>query len=138
MSHQVFVYCDDPSHAPRRVAVTNFILCSGVLGTRWAERAASRAPVGGDGREVGSGRSIVRDAPAVPGWANDPEVGNREHRNRYELTCRKCSRGEARRTVAAREETLFAALDGWRALGVSEVSLTALAASLQRKKPSGD
>lgn len=37
---KIFIYCDDPSHAPRRVAVTNFLA---EPDGGWFEKPASRA-----------------------------------------------------------------------------------------------
>lgn len=65
----------------------------------------------------------MRDAPAEIGWANDSDIHNSEHRHRYEFVCRKCCR-----SVVAREENLFAALDYFASRGESELSLSTLAA----------
>jgi hypothetical protein len=110
----IFIYCDEQSH-PKREAVTNFKPYSGLLGSGWHELPASRGH--------GAGRSIVNNAPATAGWANDPGIANSDHRNRYEFSCRKC-----RKPVVAREEKLFSALDKFAADGESEIPLSKLAA----------
>ena len=108
------------------MAVTNFAPCVGLFTGYWAELPASRAP-DGNRQQIGTGRSIVRDALAEAGWANDPEINNADHRNRDQLACRKCRQ---KQPVVARKETLFAALDALARDGVSEISLSGLAASL--------
>jgi len=122
---KVFVYCDDESHAPRRVAVTNFLA---VPSGGWHEQPASRAPTG----DLGTGHQMIGDKPAATGWANDPSVSNADVRQHYELVCRKCRR----RPLRVRPERLFDRLDGWRRAGESSVSLSLLAASIASR--SGD
>lgn len=122
----IFIFCDDPAHAPRKVAVTNFVA---LPGGGWHEKPASRASRG----HVGTGYNLVSDTPAEPGWALDPEVSNADVRDKFELACRKCKgqpRGRAH--VRAQRETLFGVLDGWRESGVSEVPLALVAASVGR------
>lgn len=123
--YRIFVFCDDESH-PKRAAVTNFVrVTPGPLSPSggWHERPSSRALAA-----PGAGRHLIGDAPAEAGWANDPDVSNADVRDRYELTCRRCRHP---RPVVARRETLYTALDGWETLGVSEVSLSQLAASIR-------
>ncbi len=128
MSDRIFIYCDDPSHSGRRVAVTNFVRTTGTLapGGGWTEVPATRAAAEGP---IGTGSTLVGDTMPEPGWALDPEVSNRDIRTKLDLVCRKCKR----RPVPARSENLFPVLDDWGALGVSELALAVLAASLQRK-----
>lgn len=124
MSERIFIFCDDPAH-PRRVAVTNFVPVTDDDAGAWTERFTSAAAQGR--RE--SGVTLVDDA-LPSGYSFDPdEYRGREVRSRYQLVCRKCRR----RPVTAREETLFAVLNALHGAGVSEVSLTLLAASLQRQ-----
>lgn len=122
MSFRIFIYCDDPSHAPRRVAVTNYVA---LPGGGWHEEPASRATTG----HVGAGYHLVADRPAETGWALDPEVSNNDVRSKHGLVCRKCKG----RPVPVNEPRLFPVLDGWRELGESEVPLASIAASLMRK-----
>ncbi len=121
---RVFVFCDDAPHPARRVPVTNFVA---VPGGGWHEVPASRATTG----RAGTGYHLVSDEPAADGWALDDAVRNADVRDRHEMTCRKC-----RRPLVARAENLSPLLDKWSALGVGEVSLSQLAASLGRR--SGD
>lgn len=118
----IFVYCDDPSHGHRRVAVTNFDQY-GPPGSEWHERLSSRAPL-----RPGTGATLVGDTMPEPGWANDPDVSNEDLRVRFDLRCRKCKR----RPAPARRDTLFRVLDGWRRMGVSDVTLRDVVASLGR------
>lgn len=118
---KVFICCDDPSH-PHTVAVTNFIA---LPDGGWHEEPASRAPISGYGS---TGRTIVDDTLPESGWANQPSENHQEIRNTYELACRKCSsRGV---TFSAREENLFPALDYWRTVGESRVTLVMVRARL--------
>lgn len=131
MTFRIFIYCDDPSHAPRRVAVTNFVhVEAGMLGSAsWHEEPSSRASRG----KLGAGMHMVGDLPAADGWANDPDVANEEIRDRFELVCRKCRT----RPVPARAGNLFAVLDRWQALGVAELSLAVIAANLREQAERG-
>ncbi len=123
---KIFVYCDDPSHAPRRVPVANFLKLSG---GGWHEEPASRATPG----PVGSGHHLIGDRLGTPGWANDPDVSNTDIRSRFKLACRKC-KGNGRSTPCdAKAETLFPVLDGWRSAGVLEVPLAVVVATLSGK-----
>lgn len=117
----IFIYCDDASH-PKRIAVTNFAPIGGLLASGWTEVTT------GSGTDR-TGRSIVKNAPAETGWANNPEISNAEHRNRYKLACRKCG---DRNPVVAREETLFAVLSAIARAGESECSLSAFDAIVGR------
>jgi len=119
---RIFIYCDDPSHPGRRVAVTNYVLTPG--GT-WTEEPASRASTG----HVGAGHHLIGDTPAPTGWALDPDVSNAEVRDHHELICRKCKH----RPVRLRPETLDVVLNGWHAAGVSQVALSMFAASMGRE-----
>jgi hypothetical protein len=119
---KIFIYCDDPSHAPRRVAVTNFRRAPGVLGPAWSTMPASRADA-----SPSDGITLVGDAVPAPGWANDPTISNADIRSRYRLECRKCRHSQP---LVVRPETLHPALDALAAHGVSELPLAALAASL--------
>ena len=134
MNFRILIYCDDPSHAPRRVPVENF---DDKGGAGWHTTPPSRA----DRLRVGTGQTIVGDALPEPGWALDPEVSNSDIRSRFEMVCRRCLHP---RPVVAREDRgdgLFEVLDGLRAQGVSQVPLPVLATMLQeqaaRRKPSG-
>lgn len=115
----IFIYCDDASHSPRQVAVTNF---DSVGEGRWNERYASAAAQGR--RE--SGVTLVDDARPTGDALFAGELEG-DVRSRYQLVCRKCRR----RPVVAREETLFAVLDKLAGAGVSGINLTGLAASLR-------
>lgn len=132
---RIFVYCDDNSHSPKRVPVDVFLeLPAG----GWDERP----PKGRVGRagHVGLGMHMIGDAPAKTGWASDPAVSNDDLRTRFELLCERTPQCR-RRPVPARKDHLFAVLDKWRALGVSEQSLAVLAANLheqaKRRRPPG-
>jgi len=116
----IFIYCDDPSHA-KHVAVTNFYPVHGSPG-HWNERYASRAARG----DKQSGQTIVDDAPLREGSRARQQKG-RDVRSRYLLTCRKCGGGRA---VPAREENLFAVLDALASKGQSKVALAQVAANL--------
>jgi hypothetical protein len=120
---KIFIYCDDRNHGTRRVAVTNFAASP----AGWVERPASRAPQA----NTGTGRPIVNDSPGGAGWALG-EVPNSAYRERFELRCRKCRRDPV--VVVARPETLWRVLDGLRGLGMSEVALPVLAASLDKER----
>lgn len=125
---KIFIYCDDPSHPNRRVAVINYV---SIGEGRWTERFTSTA-VQGNG---GTGVTLVNDA-RIPRGAliNDPEgvFRGKDVRSRYQPECRKC-----RRPVTAREENLFAVLNAFAAAGVRDFSLSVLAASLQRQSEAG-
>ena len=133
MKHQVFVYCDEPTHPNRkgRVAVTNFVQIepagSGDTNAgRWNERRASRATE----REASdSGTTLVDNVPwlDLPKSEQKMSFEDREVRSGYALQCRKCG---PRLKVVAREETLFGILDVLAAHGVSEISLSALSRRL--------
>lgn len=104
------IWCDDPSH-PRPVPVRQFYPAHG----RWMEWS-SRA--GGSAAEV----ALVDDQPF------DPEHHRgRDLRYRLEIQCRRC-----RKPLQARQEKLYAALDGFAAAGVTRLELSLLAASLER------
>lgn len=126
--HSIFIYCDDPSHPAKRVAVTNFDYYAPSADRPWQpvwhERPASRA-----GKSAGTGMMLKESTVLEPGWANDPSIGAGEGRVRFPLICRKCKKGPV-----ATEETLHAELNNWRSLGVSEVSLYQFAASMGRTK----
>lgn len=116
----LFVFCDDDLHAGRRVAVTNFVKAPD--GT-WHEVPASRA-----GARVGTGYHLLDDRPARPGWALDPDVHIGDARDRHSLRCRKCK--HQRPPVPLKPETRDRVCEFWRALGVSEVSLAQVAATV--------
>lgn len=118
-ANRIFIYCDEPSHAPRRVAVTNF---QSLGNGRWNELFTSSAAQG----QRESGVTLVNDSMLKPDW--DPLESPREGevRSRYQLVCRKCRR----RPVVAREENLFAVLEKLADAGVSGLTLSGLAASL--------
>lgn len=111
------VFCDSARHSPRVVPVTNFDKIDGT----WHERPTSRAA-----QTAGTGQTLVGDTLPQPGWALDPAIDNRDIRDRFDLRCRKCKD----RPVPARRESLFDVLDRWLDSGVSELSLTQIAASL--------
>lgn len=116
---EVFIYCaTGPRHPGRRIPVATFRRTSGLL-AGWAETT---------GRD-GLGQSIVNDAPAVPGWGLDPNVSNADHRERYALTCPRCG---AANGMTMRRERLTEVLDHLADAGVSEVSMSALGATLSR------
>ncbi len=127
-SPAVFIYCDDPSHSARRrrVAVTNFV---SIGEGRWTERYTSTAAQGRResgvtlvGDELPSQDVLRRDGPCA-------FMGRSDVRSRYQLICRKCPR----KPVTAREDNLFQALTTLYDHGVSEASLTLVAATLQRQ-----
>ena len=120
---KIFIYCDDPSHAPRRVPVANFLE---LPGGGWHEEPASHATPG----PVGSGHLLIGDNLATEGWANDPDVANADVRGRFKLECRKCKRNGRAIPCDAKAETLYPVLDGWRSAGVLEVPLAVVAATL--------
>lgn len=122
MSEKIFVVCDHPSHAPRVIAVTNFVSISD---DGWHEIPASRAAVS----NVGTGHHLVGDDTTESGWANDPSVTNESIRTRHDLTCRKCPT----RPFSVRSEKLYAALKTWASTGAAELSLAALAAILEKQ-----
>jgi hypothetical protein len=130
---EVFIYCDDPSHAPKRVAVDVFVA---LPGGGWHERPPKKR-VGRAGH-VGSGMHLIGDRPAESGWALDPGVDNEQVRTKFELVCEQTPTCR-RRSSPPRQETLFALLDEWRAARVSELPLAVLAASLteqaRRREP---
>jgi hypothetical protein len=124
-SGNIFIYCDDPSHPTRRIAVTNFHP-TGLGDGRWDEWYTSTAAQGT--RE--SGTTLVDDEPPSPGAVHDPDAyRGRDVRSRYRLECRKC---RARTAVAVREENLFLVLNTLAEHGVSQISLGGVAARLLR------
>lgn len=120
---QVFIFCDSPRH-PKRVAVTNFRRLLSSQG-RWNEHYTS--PFSGSGKRE-SGTTLVDDAIPEKGmFSRNQRVSPDRVRSRYVLECRKC-RGMS--SVPVREEKLFAVLNKLSIHGVSEISLTGLAASV--------
>ncbi len=101
----VFVYCDDPRHADRRVAVKSSAVT--LFGDRVPDAESVRAEI--SSRAADDARTDVR--------------------GRWRLECRKCRDANP---VVAREPRLFAALDVLAAHGVSEVSLSLLDATIGR------
>lgn len=115
----IFIYCDDASH-PKRVPVRNFYPAGDV----WAELPATRHKSPSATTLVGD---TVPDPRGLVGGVRSDDA--RRTRVRYELECRKC---RERGAVPAREKKLFAVLNLLAAHGVSEISLSNLAASLAR------
>lgn len=118
----VFIYCDDPSHDGRRVAVATFRRSTPYLG--WVMVPHSKRP-----------RSLTKPGSSARILWNDAvdqdeiEDGVKlEMRARYSLVCRKCEG----RGVVAREANLFAVLNAFATRGISEVSLGFVDASLAR------
>lgn len=118
----IFIYCDSPTHG-RRSAVTNFYPDDETPG-RWAERYA--ASPGAFLRD--QLQTLADDAPIGEISLDPRELANRDIRRRYRLTCRRCG---DRSTVVVVEANLFTALDRLAEAGVSEVSLSAIAASIK-------
>jgi hypothetical protein len=128
---EVFIYCDDPSHAPRREPVDVFVA---LPGGGWDERPPKKRQ--GRAGHVGAGMHMINDAPAATGWALDPEASNADVRTRFVLSCERTPACR-RRPVPARQEHLFPVLDHWRTMGVSEVALAVIAANLQEQTERG-
>lgn len=124
---QVFVYCDDPSHAPKREPIAVF---TKIPSGGWHEQAPKHRQ--GRAGHVGTGMHMVGDAPALPGWANDPTVSNADLRSRYELVCERTPACR-RRPTPARQEHLFDVLDKWQSTGAPEIALSVLAANLEER-----
>ena len=123
MTARIFVYCDHPSHAPREVAITNFVA---LPDGGWHEVPASRASAAGN---VATGRHLVGNSTTEAGWALDADVANADIRTNHDLTCRKCPT----RPFWVTAEKLYPVLDRWRDSGVPQLSLVAIAASLKKQ-----
>lgn len=114
----VFIYCDDKSHA-RRVAVTNFRLTP--MG--WDEQVSSRAQL-----KPSAGYTLHGDTVDADGWALEEDLPAAPMRVNFDLVCRKC-----RRPWTLTQAKLYSALDVVNESGVSELSLVTLA-SIVRKQ----
>lgn len=121
---RIFIYCDDPSHAPKRVPVDAFLE---LPGGGWHEDPPKKKT--GRTGHVGSGMHMLGDELAQDGWALDPDVTNESVRTRHEIVCERTAACR-RRSVPVRPEHLFPVLDRWRALGTNELSLAVLAATM--------
>jgi hypothetical protein len=135
---EMFIYCDDASHA-RRTAVVTFV--RGPEG-RWMQ-VPKRWGKAARGHQS---RGLMLEAPdsSLRFPANSPEAAilarvmtfgpndNPRARFVFPLFCRKC---KARR-VEVRSENLFPVLDALAAHGVSEVPLRVVAASLAKRSQS--
>jgi hypothetical protein len=115
----IAIYCDGAKHHPRRVPVTNF---RQMPGGGWHEEPASRAGV-----TAGTGYTLHGNSVDESGWALDPRMPS-QHRVDHDLPCRKCGK-----PWTLSEQKLFAALDAISGVGVSEVSLVALAGIVQKQ-----
>lgn len=134
----IFVYCDSPKHR-NRVLVNKFTP-SEDKARRWTEWRDTGVSLIAD-HDGESVASELISAPAEvrvpivdeagPPWKMETRHVNThlegKVRARYTLTCGRCAH-----SVAVREERLFAALDRIAEAGVSEVSLSALAAIVER------
>ena len=123
MTDRMFIYCDHPSHAPKRVPVTAFLK---LPDDGWHEQPHKRKQ--GRAGHVGTGMHMLDDSPAGTGWANE-DVSNVSIRTRYELFCEQTPACR-KRPVPARQDHLFRVLDRWRDLGADELALAVLAANL--------
>jgi hypothetical protein len=124
---RLVVVCDDGSHAPRRVRVGAWRqLPSG----GWSEEGGTKQSPRTN--HVGSGQHMLGDAVAEDGWALDTENANADLRTHYVLACERTPQCR-RRPVPARGEHLDAALSFFAELGVSEVALSTLGATLQER-----
>lgn len=124
---RIFIYCDDPSHAPKRVPVAVF---RALPGGGWHEEPPKKRT--GRAGNVGSGMHMFGNTPAPSGWALDEEVSNADVRTRFELHCSQTPQCR-RRPAPAQQERLFAVLEHWRQLGVSELALAVVVANLQEQ-----
>jgi len=123
----VFIFCDDPSHSPKREPITTFLE---LPGGGWQEKV-HKARIGRAGH-VGSGVHLVGNTVPEAGWALDPEISNSDIRSKYELACERTPTCR-KRPVRALEGSLFRALDQWRSSGQSEMALNVLAAILEEQ-----
>jgi|ERR1035437_3519197 hypothetical protein len=135
---EVFIYCDDASHA-RKCAVGTFRQGSGGLDGRWLQVLKRRGKAG-QGRESRGVTLRPDNTLALP--ADSPEeavlarqitigpdlTGSDPTRSRFQfrLVCRKCKD----RPLEVRSEKLSPLLDALVLQGVSEVPLTLIAAML--------
>lgn len=110
---RMFIYCDAPEHR-RRVAVTNFRRID--QHERWTE-------VYPPGRRRESAVSLAGDRAPSPDELDDWSL---ETRTRFNLACPRCAR-----SVPARSENLFDALDKHAGANNHEVALAVLAATLE-------
>lgn len=122
MSDRIFIFCDDPSHAPKREPVDVFVSRGD---GEWFERPVKKR-VGRAGH-VGTGMHMLGDEVARTGWATR-EV-DAPIRTRHELICTKTPACR-RRPVPATQEHLFAVLNHWCDTGADEIALAVLAAML--------
>lgn len=126
-SFRIFIYCDDPSHAPKREPVDNFIA---LPGGGWHEDPPKNR-VGRYGH-VGAGVHLVGDKVPEPGWANDPQVANQDVRTKYVLACERTPQCR-RRPRPPQEANLFPVLEQMHSLGRSEVALWELGVMLDEQ-----
>lgn len=106
---RMLVYCDDPSHPSRRarVIVANF----------------EHRP---DGRWRRIVRGLEKAGSGEPSMVLvDDQPAGKQH-DRYRLTCRMCKS----RPVSARAANLYRVFNRLAEAGVSEISLSGVAASL--------
>jgi hypothetical protein len=126
MVDKVFIFCDDPAHPRRQVAVTNFYRVASGQDRR---QAWSEIP---DSSFLLSGTNLVDDVPTTSATVVDAVTdaidNRRDLRYRIRLECRKCGN---RTVVVARQEGLFSALDSIADNGESGSSLRDLAAKLK-------
>jgi hypothetical protein len=117
---EVFIYCDDASH-PRRTAVETFQGSGG----GWVHISK---PFGQKRRGRQSGSVTLDKDDNLKGSPDYRVYTNaRMGRDRWRLSCRKCED----RPLEVRHEKLVPVLDKLAAQGVSEVSLTSIAAMLR-------
>lgn len=132
---RVFIYCDDASHPRKRVAVMNWELiepedAAFPDGTpdpnagAWEEYWPSTARRGGMHADTVLSDDAVWAGPPGLDFDDAPDL-----RRRSRIECRKC---HGRTAVVVREEHLFKVLNAYARVGVSQVSLGLLAASLGR------
>lgn len=116
-AYRIFLYCDDAKHDGRRMAITNFTFQD----PGWGERYTR---TNGIDHGVTIGEDGLRPEGVDPvAWARSGPK-----RSRYSFECRKC-----RRPLQLREETLWAALNAAATHGVSELSLSGLAAIVREQ-----
>lgn len=120
---EIFIYCDDASHAPKRSPVDVFVA---LPDGGWHERPPKKK-IGRAGH-VGSGMHMLGSDVARDGWALDPDKGS-GLRTRYELVCDRTPQCR-RRPLPAQQGNLFAALDSLRGEGIDRISLPVLAAMM--------
>lgn len=121
---RIHIYCDDLSHAPKRIPITTF---EKLPDGTWREDVRKNRM--GRAGHVGTGVHLVRDTVPEVGWALDPEISNSDIRLKHELVCERTPTCR-KRTARPRIGSLVRVLDRWLSTGQSEMALSVLAVTL--------